>query len=278
VRLTPRYGPDPILRIDLPLGDVATPLLRQRARLRDLLVNLDDAQWANPSRCEGWTVQDVTAHLAGTNQFWAVSIAAGVSGAPTTYLAEFDPVTTPEQMVAAVRSESPAATLDRYVESNAALATVVTGLDDDGWSALAEAPPGHVPMTGVVLHALWDSWIHERDIALPLGLAPAEEADEVAGCLAYAAALGPGFLAMQGSTGRGVLDVRATAPDVTFVVEAGSTVVLRESPGPEDAAVLAAPAVELVEALSFRAPLDDVVPDAARWMTAGLAEVFDVAG
>jgi uncharacterized protein (TIGR03083 family) len=277
VRLTPRYGPDPILRIDMSLGDVAAPLLRQRARLRDLLVSLDDTQWATPSRCAGWTVQDVTAHLAGTNQFWAISIAAGAAGAPTTYLAEFDPVTTPEHMVAAVRSESPAATLDRFVESNAALAAAVTGLDDDGWSALAEAPPGHIPMTAVVLHALWDSWIHERDIALPLGVTPVEEADEVACCLAYAAALGPGFLAMHGSTRRGFLQVRATAPAVTFVVEAGSTVVVREAPGPADAAVLAAPAVQLVEALSFRAPID-VVPDEARWMTAGLGKVFDVAG
>ena len=24
-------------------------------------------------------------------------------------------------------------------------------------------------------HALWDGWVHERDIALPLGLTPPEE-------------------------------------------------------------------------------------------------------
>lgn len=37
------------------------------------------------------------------------------------------------------------------------------------WEALAEAPPGHITVSAVTHHALWDSWIHERDVLLPLG-------------------------------------------------------------------------------------------------------------
>jgi uncharacterized protein (TIGR03083 family) len=35
----------------------------QRLAVADLLESLDDGEWAHPSLCEGWTVQDVAAHL-----------------------------------------------------------------------------------------------------------------------------------------------------------------------------------------------------------------------
>jgi uncharacterized protein (TIGR03083 family) len=35
----------------------------QRLAVADLLESLDDGQWQHPSLCEGWTVQDVAAHL-----------------------------------------------------------------------------------------------------------------------------------------------------------------------------------------------------------------------
>ena len=117
-------------------------------------------------------MQDVISHLVSTNHFWAVSIGAGRGGEPTRYLATFDPVASPAAMVDGVRSLPWATVLEQFVESNEALAESVAGLDADGWETLAEAPPGHVPMRAVALHALWDAWIHERDITLPLGLAP----------------------------------------------------------------------------------------------------------
>ena len=132
-----------------------------------------------------------------------------------------------------------------------------------------------------MLHALWDAWIHERDIVLPLGLAPAEEPDEIAGALAYVAALGPAFLALNGSTRVATLDVRATAPDLRVVVEVGPTVILhdgssRSAAAPGAATVtLAGPAVELVEALSFRVPLTAPVDPADRWVLGSLGQVFD---
>ena len=38
-------------------------------------------------------------------------------------------------------------------------------------------------MSDVLHHALWDAWIHERDVLLPLGVSPTEEPDEVAALL-----------------------------------------------------------------------------------------------
>ena len=85
------------------------------------------------------------------------------------------------------------------------------GMDEADWSIIGEAPPGHVPLRAVALHALWDSWIHERDILLPLGIGAVEEADEIASCLGYVAALSPAFAISQGSTRLGSIVVETTS-------------------------------------------------------------------
>jgi uncharacterized protein (TIGR03083 family) len=278
VQLTPRYdGPD-LLRLEIPIADPATPLLRQRARLADLLRGLDEQQWTAPSRCAGWSVQDVITHLVTTNQFWAISVAAGRKGTPTRYLTAFDPVATPAQLVDAVRGQTPAETLAAFTESNAALEQALTGLDAAGWLAPAEAPPGHIPTSAVAAHALWDSWIHERDIARPLGLEVVVEPDEVAVSLLYAATLGPLCLAAGGSDRHGTLVIDASDPEVHVVIELGPTVTVHDGAEPAGAGRISGDAVDLVEALSFRQPLEvgTAFDPADRWMLEGLAEIFDV--
>ena len=91
-----------------------------------------------------WSVQDVITHLITTNQFWTISITSGLAGNPTRYLASFDPVATPAQMVDGMRAMTPSDVLARYVDTVDALADVVDGLDGDAWSTHAEAPPGHI--------------------------------------------------------------------------------------------------------------------------------------
>ena len=275
VEITPAYGDPPVLRVDGPGIDVAPCLLRQRDRLAALVADVDDEQWAAPTRCDAWSVQDVVAHLASTNQFWSMSISAGAGGAPTRVLAGFDPVATPAQLVDAVRSWTPAEALDKLRRSNDRLRAVVEGLDEASWSLPAEAPPGHIAIRLVALHAFWDCWVHERDIALPLGLDPVVEPDEVQAALVYAAALAPVFAVTNGETRAGVLAVDAGDTDARFVVEVDGSVVVREEAAPPGALVLTGRGVDLVEALSLRTPLTQQVADGDRWLLGGLAEVFD---
>ena len=143
MQLNPVYGDEPLQRIQGLVPDPATPVVRQRARLASLLAGLDADQWAAPTRCEGWSVQDVIAHLVTTNQFWSYSIACGLAGEPSTVLSGFDPVATPAQLVESVRARSAAETLELFVASNDALAATFESLDDRGWEAVAESPPGH---------------------------------------------------------------------------------------------------------------------------------------
>ena len=124
---------------------------------------------------------------------------------------------------------------------------------------------------------LWDSWVHERDILLPLGLAAPEEPDEVLGSLRYVAGLGPAILATGGSTRRGTFGVEATAPDASFVVDVGATVVVRDATVPAAVPTVVGGAADLVEAFSLRAE-PPILPGDAAWMVAGVQTLFDRAG
>lgn len=275
MRLTPRYDGPELLRFEGQLEDPAVPLLRQRHRLGEVLGTLGDDQWMTASRCEGWSVRDVVAHLVGTNVFWVRSARAALAGSPSRYLAEFDPVTGPAQIVAGMSDLSPDDVYARYLKGVARLASLLGGLDEAQWCLPAEAPLGHIPLQGVALHALWDAWVHERDILLPLGMTPQEEPDELRASLRYAAGLGPALLAIGGSTRSATLLIDGQDPDVHLVVEAGETVVIRTGAGPTDAVRLTGCTAGLIEALSCRAPLPHAIPEDRRWLFEGIAAAFD---
>lgn len=283
MEIKPRFddgnGFAPLIRFEGPVADPVGPMLRQRRRLADLLAGLDDDQWAHPTRCEGWSVKDVIAHLITTDGFWAASIHQGRKGSPSRFLVGFDPVTSPPQFVASLQTLTPQETLAAYKDALAGLTAAVEGVDEaTRQTTVAEAPPGHVPLDAVVMHALWDSWIHERDIVLPLGLPPTEEDDEVTAAVIYASALGPGFMAMNGSTREGALALEAKEPEVNVVVELGSTVVVHTGESSvTPTATLRGRAAPLVDALACRTPFEIPIEPEHRWLVAGLAEVFDQA-
>ncbi len=139
----------------------------------------------------------------------------------------------------------------------------------------------------VAQHALWDCWIHERDIALPLGATPPVEPDEVGSGLRYAAALSAAFALTSGrgpdgAAGGGSTRVYAVETDETdetlsgFVLEVGESVDVRDGAAPPGAPCLRGDAVTLLEGLSLRVPLPASAP--AEWLELlrGLATAFDV--
>ena len=270
---TPRYGADPVIVLDGSPADVLEPVARQRRRLAAVVSSFTDEQWARPSRCVGWSNRDVIAHLDTTNGFWVFSIASGLRGEPSRLLLGFDPAATPAQLVAASDGVPTGQVLEQFLASTDSLLDVLTSLDDAGWSTLAETPAGHLSVSAVAHHALWDSWVHERDILLPLGDTPDEEADEIAASIRYVAALSPAMVLNRGAAQRGAFAIHVTDPDLQVVVDVGDEVLVRS--GEADVELtLTGDAVALLEALSVRAPLDQPVPPAASWMVSGLAEAF----
>jgi uncharacterized protein (TIGR03083 family) len=276
VLLKPRYDGPPIIAIEPRLAG-PHPVVQQRQRLVEVLGQLSDDEWSHPSRCDAWTAQDVITHLNSTNGFWAFSMGQAVAGEPTRFLASFDPVASPAELVDSTQGTPPAATFEAFRTSTEDMVRVVEALDDDAWACLGEAPPGHVPLSLVADHALWDSWVHERDILLPLGRVPVEDDREVLTCLRYAAALGQALAIGQGGTAGGSAVLEVTEPDARIVVSAeGDQVRVHEGAAPDGARVGRLSAIPLLEMLSRR-DAGQPEPEVIGWLAAGLASVFDEA-
>ena len=242
-----------------------------------MLTGLTDDQWAAPSRCDEWSVRDVVAHLVDVNKFWHGSIVAGLAGTPTRVLASFDPAATPSMLVDWMGALSSSEVLEQFVDSSAALLEDVAGMSDEQWSVTAESPVGHVPIRLLVQHALWDCWTHERDIAIPLGIATADEPDELGSCLRYAAAASPALGMGVGRAAPAVLAVEATDPSIQFVLRVGDSVVITDEPT-DGLPCLLGHALALVEALSLRTPMPSLTPPEWSDLLEGLATAFDAVG
>jgi uncharacterized protein (TIGR03083 family) len=273
--LSPSYEGPVRLMIDDDGSDHLTAIARQHRRLARIFTRLGAGDWTIPSRCEGWTVRDVAAHLVGVNRFWVASIQAGLTGHPTKLLDHFDPVVTPPFLVRAMGDLSGEQVLKEFVSASAALLDVLADLDETGWSTPAESPVGHVPIRLVVHHALWDSWVHERDIAIPLGLDVANQTDEVSMCLRYVAALGPALAFAVGRPISGRFAIDATDPDLRFVVDVAESITVRSAATMDGAVCLRGDAAELTEALSLRAPLPPDTPEDFQQLLDGLRTAFN---
>jgi uncharacterized protein (TIGR03083 family) len=114
----------------------------ERAALADELAGLDDAQWAQPSLCAGWVIEEVVAHLTAAASIGPLRWLASVGGA------RFDFDVHNARRLAERRGETPAATLGQF-------RAVIT-------SSTAPLGPASAWLGEVVVHA--------QDIRRPLGL------------------------------------------------------------------------------------------------------------
>ena len=129
----------------------------ERRALAADLTGLDDAQWATPSQCTGWTVHDMLGHMVATvkmtpPRFLGHFISAGFN---------FDKMANND--IKTETAGGPAATL---AEFNA-------HIDDK------TAPPG--PIDAMLGEAL----IHSEDIRRPLGIAHSYPTEAVVRCLDF---------------------------------------------------------------------------------------------
>jgi hypothetical protein len=178
-------------------------------------------------------------------------------------------------MVDAVRGAAPEATLATYLEASGALCATVEALDEAEWVATAETPVGDVAVSTLVHHALWDSWVHERDVLGPLGMTQELEPDEILASLRYAAALAPAFALQADPTRRGSILFEITDPDARVAVTIGGSVYVEDGEALEGALAMRGDAVEVLEALSIRTPWTQAAPADQAWLLTGLADVFE---
>ncbi|GAA5153926.1 maleylpyruvate isomerase family mycothiol-dependent enzyme [Pseudonocardia eucalypti] len=163
------------------------------ASLAALLGELADADWRAPSVLPGWSVQDVVAHMIGTESW--------LDGQTPPEPAE-DPMGLPhvrnqiaamnERWVLSIRPEEPGRVLDRFVGITDHRLGVLRGMSDEDFFRTAWTPAGEDTYARFMRIRLFDCWLHEQDIRATLdrpghdGGPCAEMAlDEVAGAVGF---------------------------------------------------------------------------------------------
>jgi uncharacterized protein (TIGR03083 family) len=149
---------------------IASALFDQRRRFQAMLEKLPRASWAAPTRCSEWSVDDVARHVVdvaehlGDRLDWHPDQRSGRDG-------RFDPRETPKLWLARSSGQRPEGTLQLLDEAR-----------EREWSAQRHMRENfdEVEHTGVfgrrahwsvfALHVFFDAWVHERDVAIPLGI------------------------------------------------------------------------------------------------------------
>jgi len=136
----------------------------QRQRFVTVLQGFGPGNWAAPTRCADWSAHDVVRHLCDAN-----AITTGTDDRTLDISAGFDPRITPRGWLTASAGESPDATLGRLVATTEELLVLARARLAQSRRFDVRLPYGPMDWTVLVLHAFWDSWIHERDVVLARG-------------------------------------------------------------------------------------------------------------
>ena len=252
-------------QVRFPFDDDAARVNRAlRERQLDVVRGVPLDEWTRPSRCTGWSVHDVVRHVVQMNEVMVGVVAATRAGERYERMRRFDPKTTPSAWLAEAPAAEPEETLAAFERSTRAVIDVGDGL---GVDVLVGSPVGLQPWPRVVLHALLDAVVHERDVTEPLGRS-APAAPELLPVLAYVllvaarvACFADREFAVRVDLGGQVLGVAVRGAAVEVVRSAGTAnrADERATRGTGGDAVVADP-LRLLDGLTGRVPLDEVLP------------------
>lgn len=138
-------------------GDAITGLKAELAAFSELIDGLDDESWNAPTRCEAWSVADVSAHVVGT---FADVVAGRLDGLGS------EEVTARE--VTERKGRTPADLVGELDEVAPPVLQLADLFDDESWTA--PAPGGYDGNVGQAVEALlYDTYLHGDDIRAALG-------------------------------------------------------------------------------------------------------------
>jgi len=159
--------------LSLDADELVDLLAVHHRRLAETWQGFAPAQWECQSRNTEWTVRHTVRHVADAME----RATAAVNREPALGENEFDPRSTPAVWLTSSEGESPGATIDRFVAASTSLRAGVSDRLASGDDAHDRTVYGTAHWTVNVAHVLWDSWLHERDVLLPLGQ-PARSSEE----------------------------------------------------------------------------------------------------
>ncbi len=131
--------------------------------LDELCSSLTDAEWAAPTECPGWSVQDNISHIIGTESM--------ILGRPAP---EHEPGDKPwvrnpigagnEVQVDYRRSWPPSKVMDEFRQVTTERMKTLRGMSDDELGAESWTPIGPGTVRDLLAVRVMDCWVHEQDI------------------------------------------------------------------------------------------------------------------
>ncbi len=135
--------------------------------LAEVCSDLSDAEWALPTECPGWDVQDQLSHLIG--------IELAIMGQPVPEWegpmgehVKNDFAATNERFVAVRRGLPGPVVRTEFVEVTTTRLAQLDALSAADWAELGWSPIGEVPRAEFMTVRVYDSWVHEQDVRLAL--------------------------------------------------------------------------------------------------------------
>lgn len=219
---------------------------------------LTPEQWEQPSRNPSWSAHDTVRHVADAVQLGAAQV---LGESPPFTLGAFDPRTTPDVWLAESAGDDPARTIERFADAAERLRTRVGEKMTAGDSSLDATEYGPAHWTVNIVHIFWDSWLHERDVLLPLGLTAESTNDEQRLAAVYALLMAMVPARMMEQPFGVTVDLTGSGGRVVTAVHESGAISSAESMDAE--ADFAADLCSIVDSLSGRgAALEDLAPDA----------------
>jgi uncharacterized protein (TIGR03083 family) len=130
--------------------------------LAEACYELSATEWALPTECPGWDVQDQLSHLIGIERSLMGEAAPPWDG-PLGEHVKNDFAAMNEAWVA-VRRPFPGATVrDEFVEITGLRLGQLAERTEDEWAAVGWSPVGEVPYAVFMEVRAFDSWVHEQD-------------------------------------------------------------------------------------------------------------------
>jgi uncharacterized protein (TIGR03083 family) len=140
--------------------EVTQGLPEEMSRFHAVVASCTDEEWQMPTRCEGWRVADVAAHVTGV----MVDITAG-------RLEGVDTQPWYDRQVAERRDRPKQVILDELVDATRATTALLALFDGAAWAG--PAAPGVDATLGAAMQALWAGlYIHVEDELAALGRDP----------------------------------------------------------------------------------------------------------
>jgi len=135
-----------------------------------LCEGLTPAQWAAPTDCPGWSVQDNVAHMIGTERMLAGEQPSAPSdaGADAPHIRN-DIGKANERWIASYRDWPGAKVLDEFRAVTAGRLDALRALSQEDWDREGFTPEGPGPYRKFMEIRVFDCWYHDEDIREAIG-------------------------------------------------------------------------------------------------------------